>query len=914
MLRNRITLALALSLAFAPFPASAGGYVDICGPVGADVIALLNRYASTDPYNYCVRAMSLAQTNCRPRDVIAIANQIGQPRGLPPVVPGCQPPVLMSAVPVYAPPPVVEAAPRVVAAKSSDDSLLWLGLGLLGAGGIAAALLLKDDCDDCSSTTTTESTEIDDEFNAQYTLSIINAQAAYQRGYTGDGVVIGLIDTGLRVNTSPEFAGRVSPDGGYDFVEGHQGMPSNDLSLNPHGTEVAGIIAANRNYHGMHGVAYNALIQPLRVFDQNGVAINNFVNAINYATTSGTRIINGSYGPDDNWHTASEAAGHQIITNADMLDAQAYLNAVAYGAILVFPAGNSYQDTPAIAANPTGPGFLPFIRPANMNITSASAGAYRDAAGNKISADYSALEPNTIVVVGTDANGTILNYSNRCGVTKNWCMAAPAQNIFTTLNGEYTTVNGTSFAAPQVSGAAAILKQQFPSLTGAQIVDILLSTATDLGAAGVDAVYGHGMLNLAAATAPVGTTGIATKGLVDGARVSLESTALVFSPAFGEDAAATLGAEQIAFLDSYDRAYQTSLGYLVRTNTDGFDAGRALAGYGREDARVTLEVNGRTSLAFVNEGSAGSSRFTSEKPRTANDGGMNIRSFALTSEVADGMTASVHYKDAGVLALGFSEEDRGRNERAIVKGNLANPYAAFAAGQGYASVIRTEALGGTVRVAGFFGHEGGDSQGRAFGTQVEAAHELDKDARTFLAVGTLFENNYVLGSKGSGAFAFGNGTMTVYTGAGGKLKLDGRTTLKGAAYAGWTRPSLSDDSLITGMSSLVTTAFNIGVERKDVAKEGDLFSFTVAQPLRVEGGSMQFNLPYARDASGNEVYTTSLTQDLGASGREIDLEANYMVPVGELASFTTGVVYRHDAGHVAGKKDILGLVRYTKKF
>ena len=55
-------------------------------------------------------------------------------------------------------------------------------------------------------------------------------------------------------------------------------------------------------------------------------------------------------------------------------------------------------------------------------------------------------------------------------------------------------------AAPHVSAAVAILKQEFPSLTGAQIVDLLLNSATDLGASGTDEVYGVGLLNLDGAT------------------------------------------------------------------------------------------------------------------------------------------------------------------------------------------------------------------------------------------------------------------------------------------------------------------------------------------------------------------------------------------------------------------------------
>ena len=63
---------------------------------------------------------------------------------------------------------------------------------------------------------------------------------------------------------------------------------------------------------------------------------------------------------------------------------------------------------------------------------------------------------------------------------------------------------GTSFAAPRVAGAAALVKQKFPSLTSAQIKQVLLQTADDLGSTGVDAIYGHGKLNVMNALSPQG--------------------------------------------------------------------------------------------------------------------------------------------------------------------------------------------------------------------------------------------------------------------------------------------------------------------------------------------------------------------------------------------------------------------------
>jgi subtilisin family serine protease len=902
MIRNRISTALAATfLTLAPLSVQAGGLVDRCPPLGQDVIALLQRYAATDPANYCVRAMTLAQTNCRPQEVVAAANNIGQQYRLPPVVPGCQPPVLMSAIPL---PLIATLATETV--TSAGMSGWWLA-GLAPLGGIG---FIDGGGEDGDKTTT--ATNIDDEYNAQYGLTTVKAKKAYQRGYTGQGVVVALIDTG--VDTShPEFAGRIAAGGGYDFVNNQQGMP--DASeLNPHGTEVAGVLGANRNFNGMHGVAYDVTIDPLRVFDENGNAIANFVGAINYAVSHGDDIINGSYGPDTAWHEYSQDVGHQVIIGADLLEGAAYVNAVQQGAILIFPAGNDYLTAPDIAVNPTGPGFLPFISSANKNITSAQGGAYRDVNGNVINADFSAMEDATIVVVGTDANGNILNYSNRCGVAKNWCMAAPADSILTTApNGQYATVDGTSFAAPHVAGAAAILKQAFPSLTNEQIVDLLLTTATDIGAPGIDVVYGHGLLNLDAATAPQGGNNV-TMGYVGGPSASLQDTSLVFGPAFGLQASAFLASKELAFLDGYDRAYTTSLNGIVRASQSGFDTDDAVFGYGKPEERDEYKLNDNLKVGFVMDGNGSDARLTGDAPRDQKDSSINLKSFALNSSVTESTSASVHYKDSVALSVGFTESDRGRVDQAINKRSLKNPYAALA-DNGYATIVETEGLGGTVRVAGFFGREGTDENaGRIFGSHAEATYGIGTQSTASFSFGTVMEDGYVLGSKGEGAFAFGSGTSTMYSGIGASFQLDGDTTLRGTAYVGYTNPSLSDNSLITGMSSLITTAFNASLEHKNLNQEGDVLTLGISQPLRVENGSMQINLPYARDASSNAVYSNSFTQDVGAEGREIDVEASYAFPLDEQSALSIGSLYRHNAGHQLNVTDLLGVVRYTKKF
>lgn len=100
------------------------------------------------------------------------------------------------------------------------------------------------------------------------------------------------------------------------------------------------------------------------------------------------------------------------------------------------------------------------------------------------------------------ANPTQLaSYSNACGVAMRYCLVAPGTSLFidpdaTAGNVRYFYGSGTSFAAPLVSGAAALVWQAFPYFNNDLVRQTLLGTATDLGAAGVDPVFGYGLLNV----------------------------------------------------------------------------------------------------------------------------------------------------------------------------------------------------------------------------------------------------------------------------------------------------------------------------------------------------------------------------------------------------------------------------------
>ncbi len=110
---------------------------------------------------------------------------------------------------------------------------------------------------------------------------------------------------------------------------------------------------------------------------------------------------------------------------------------------------------------------------------------------------------------------------------------------------------GTSFAAPQIVGAIALLAQAFPSLSATQIVQILYNSARDAGAPGIDAVYGRGVLDLTRAFAPMGSMSLA------GSRASASDGANATLSAPMATRARARSARLV--LDGFDRAYAVDL-------------------------------------------------------------------------------------------------------------------------------------------------------------------------------------------------------------------------------------------------------------------------------------------------------------------------------------------------------------------
>lgn len=364
--------------------------------------------------------------------------------------------------------------------------------------------------------------------------NLINLSSAATAG--GAGITVALLD-GLTDCRHPDLSGRCTSqliDGGrYRFYD-------------THGTHTAGIIAGKQ-----YGVATSAAIRNYAVFDDR-----------TYVAT-GNKLI-------ESWRDAYDNWGARISS----------MSFGCTGTALCFTG-----DEVRAMADPTRP----------MLYVKASGNDGADLPNEQIAVSYadgSAALARTILVGSVDVNGNISSFSNKPGagclavsdvtgcasnlLWKNHFIVAPGENIYSTIpGGGYAYLSGTSMATPVVSGVAALLQAKWPALKQdpVTLAEILLTTATDKGAQGVDEVYGWGLLNVANAFSAQGT--ITYQGL-DGTITPLSgSTITSGGGAMAAGLAAALG--RVTVYDKFGRDFTLAETHALNFRHD-FRAARRMLG------------------------------------------------------------------------------------------------------------------------------------------------------------------------------------------------------------------------------------------------------------------------------------------------------------------------------------------------
>ena len=280
-----------------------------------------------------------------------------------------------------------------------------------------------------------------DTYNSQqWGLSSTGAMAVWSIT-RGAGVIVAIVDSGT--GPHPDLDANIDP--GISISGGIEQTDATDVDTEGHGTHVSGIVAALAdNALGVAGVAPAARILPIRVLDMNGSGDSRDVaRGIRLAADRGARVINLSLGGVTESSAVTQAIDY----------------ATSKGALVIAAAGNG---------------------------------------GSLSSPKWPAFYDATIAVTSIDPDDQSPAFAQRGDYID---IAAPGVRILSTAKGDYNLQSGTSMSAAFVSGAAALLFSARPQLTPADVRDILLVSAVDIGAPGRDSTYGAGRLNIPGAFA-----------------------------------------------------------------------------------------------------------------------------------------------------------------------------------------------------------------------------------------------------------------------------------------------------------------------------------------------------------------------------------------------------------------------------
>ena len=455
------------------------------------------------------------------------------------------------------------------------------------------------------------------------------------------------------------------------------------------------------------------------------------------------------------------------------------------------------------------------------------------------------LQETLVAVVAIRPDGEIAEFSNRCGIAADYCLAAPGDEVRVSYfepgaDGApvraVATGGGTSFAAPMVTGGLAVMKHYFRSqLSNTDLLARLLETANRSGIYADAAIYGRGLMDLGAATSPVGETVVAMGDRVDSSGAVLSESVLQLGFAFGDALIPTLEDREIAAFDALGAPFWYDVDTMVSVA-----ARPALHDRFRDFQRLSLSeppgaqaIDIRIPILQSPDGTHGALP-TLYLAKSGASGAANANHFALA-------------RHSIVATL-------------PVTANLT------------ATALTTEGLARQEPASGV------------------ALRWREPEAPIGLRAGWMGERDTLLGSESDGAF----GDLEAHAAFAG-IEADavlGPWRLAGTAEIG-TVDARTRGGVFREVSPLATSGFALHATRP--VPGGGAFRVSLSQPLRVESGSALLVIPSGRTKAG-EVVRDSVTLDVQPGGRQVDLALLWQQPL-EIGELRLGATLSREPGH-----------------
>ena len=734
------------------------------------------------------------------------------------------------------------------------------------------------------------------EYQSQWGLNMVNASSAYARGATGAGITIGITDSGLDNSHIEISATRLSANSALSYSN-----YTPNTRQKRHGTMVASVAAGKQDKTDitpMHGVAFEADVlfvaiqlaepdpdyDPVDIGDDDGsgnvsgapdfTGIDNFFSQLfEIYNDYDVDIVNNSYGYSGNINDYTEAQVRYAFPNTIAEMSQAG-TPDSEKTIYVWAAGNAggYADQGVDYSSPELlPGMAHYIPE---------------------------IQGHSIAVVSLDENGQISDFSSRCGVAQDYCIAAPGGRITAayptstsdtgiyigntnddnynnciTDNSCYAVTSGTSFAAPFVSGGLAVIADHFEGQLGSQeIVSRLFATANKKGVYADKAIYGQGLMDLDAATEPVGQVSAMMSLSLSGPMApAIFSNIQLTSPSFGDAITNGIGNHSVIFFDALDAPFRRSLSSLVSDyrnqiiNMDGFRSIQNPISQRIITNESEFEIGG---LSIENLSGELVTPYHLLNAKAEKNQFFSYYNYSNDSFLSHGLNGS--------WAMGIFKDSQLRSERNL-RTQFSNPWLNFSAT-------------GTTFGSKFKGNNKFDialaiSSGRNKFNMNEIFNKRDsstvalmeiqpKSKMPSLQLGVMKENDASLGLSGSGAFNGSNNQLTSFVGLSNSLDLAGGIIF-GSLYWGKSNNMSNELGMLRSVTRLYSSAFGIGFMKSSIVSNNDKLILTVDQPIRIESGKLQLNVPTYRTKEKNVLFN-QMNFNLDPSGREIHTKAQYL--------------------------------------
>lgn len=645
-----------------------------------------------------------------------------------------------------------------------------------------------------------------------------------------------------------------------------------------HGAAVASLIAARHDGEGVMGIAPDAFVYAYNPFDDTGSAgVEDIASGIQSLVKNQAYVINMSLG----------VPGHSF--HQDMADVLSHrsLRRFRNKATLVVAAGNEGATQSGVVEWTQG-----------------------------------GMELESLLIVGSvGPTGQISSFSNRPGDAcfsegRRGCttdlmdrfIVAPGENLLVSDNqGGTMRASGTSFAAPLVTGAVSLLHDRWPWLrrNAVATTDIILRTARDLGAEGVDEVYGHGLLDVEASQSPI-AFGDLTVWLFDGGWAD-ESMASVVDMVL-DPGTLDLWQNNGAYIVAHER---------VSGAYRDFEIPLSNALHGDHAGRGQFQRHIQRRLINWAVSQAGSRGKAKKKKKLAGNDFWNLSFTELTGSLGAGalqFESEEHNFNftsgwgEGVQMLSSIDSFRQAEDFNPHRGG-ANPLMGLAHGGSFAalaielprSIEFNFSVSGTpmeqLELNPLTGEV--DQENVFFGGRdaIAASAELSFSPIERLTLGAalsgLSEENGVFGAQGGGALSVNEPTKTSGITMTARYELSNRVALVGTSTVARAERSSDGAGLSVGEQGMTATAFQLNAEFDGLFAKAGRLTLSAMQPLHVEQGGLGFTSGQVINRDTGEIGLVTSNWGLSGGPRHLATEADYSVSLKD-ENLQVGVFSRFD--------------------